>query len=222
LDMGFLFTEPLRPPCESKPPAPPSRLAPPMPPMPPTPPAPRIDDFAPAYQFHERHQHHVHASPGRVLWAIKTVTAGEITFFRTLTWLRSPRWPWSSAPESILTAPSRKPILEVATGSSFLLLAEEADRELVFGTLITRSRRPPPGTPGEFQAVAEPGNVKAVMNFLVEPEAGGWCRLATETRVFATDAASRRRFAAYWRLILPGSALIRVEWLRAIRRRAEG
>ena len=59
------------------------------------------------------------------------------------------------------------------------------------------------------------------MNFLVEDEGGGWTRVTTETRVFATDAAATRRFAAYWRLIYPGSALIRRMWLRAIARRAE-
>ena len=42
-----------------------------------------------------------------------------------------------------------------------------------------------------------------------------------ETRVHATDAPTKRKFAAYWRTIYPGSALIRVMWLRAIRRRAE-
>jgi hypothetical protein len=29
---------------------------------------------------------------------------------------------------------------------------------------------------------------------------GGWTRLVTETRVFAMDAATARRFAVYWRL----------------------
>jgi hypothetical protein len=47
-------------------------------------------------------------------------------------------------------------------------------------------------------------------------------RLTTETRVLATDSRTRRLFAAYWRLILPGSALMRRTWLAAIRRRAEG
>ncbi|MBV8202739.1 MAG: hypothetical protein JOZ15_19150, partial [Acidobacteria bacterium] len=49
----------------------------------------------------------------------------------------------------------------------------------------------------------------------------GACVVTTETRVNATDAATRRRFAAYWRVIYPGSSLIRSMWLRAIRRRAE-
>jgi hypothetical protein len=36
------------------------------------------------------------------------------------------------------------------------------------------------------------------------------------------DTAARQRFAAYWRVIYPGSALIRRMWLRAIARRTEG
>ena len=44
--------------------------------------------------------------------------------------------------------------------------------------------------------------------------------LSTATRVFANSAAARRRFARYWRIIYPGSALIRRMWLRAVERRA--
>jgi hypothetical protein len=59
------------------------------------------------------------------------------------------------------------------------------------------------------------------MNFRVEADGASGSILSTETRVYATDEASKRRFAAYWRVIYPGSALIRRMWLRAIVRRAE-
>ncbi len=39
--------------------------------------------------------------------------------------------------------------------------------------------------------------------------------------LIATDAQARRRFACYWRVIYPGSALIRRMWLRAVKKRAE-
>jgi hypothetical protein len=39
--------------------------------------------------------------------------------------------------------------------------------------------------------------------------------------LYATDASTRRPFALDWRVIYPGSALIRRMWLRAIARRAE-
>ena len=50
---------------------------------------------------------------------------------------------------------------------------------------------------------------------------GDGSRLETETRVFLTDRASRRRFAAYWLVIRPFSGLVRRRWLQAARRRAE-
>ncbi len=73
----------------------------------------------------------------------------------------------------------------------------------------------------QFVAFEEPGYAKVAMNFFVEPADRG-SRLTTETCVMTTDAISRRRFALYWRVIYPGSALIRRSWLRAAKRRAEG
>jgi hypothetical protein len=45
--------------------------------------------------------------------------------------------------------------------------------------------------------------------------------VTTETRIFATDEVARRKLAFYWLVIRPGSALIRRDWLKAIRNRAE-
>ena len=180
--------------------------------------ATELDAFIPVYQFHEIHSTHVDAAPDRVFAALKAIAPNEILFFRTLTWLR--RF-GRSGPESILNAPAHVPILDVATRTTFFTLAEIANREILVGTFVIV----PPGarvdrTPGGFKAMDQPGWAKAAMNFLIEPDRGG-TRLTTTTRVFATDAVTRRRFAAYWRVIYPGSALIRRMWLRAAKRRAE-
>jgi hypothetical protein len=67
------------------------------------------------------------------------------------------------------------------------------------------------------------GYAKAVMNFYLAVRADNTgVILTTETRILASDPATRRKFARYWRVIFPGSALIRRMWLRAIKRRAEG
>jgi hypothetical protein len=184
----------------------------------------RLDSIVPAYQFVEHHEIRVQASPARVHEVVWTVTAGEIGLFQALTWIRSPRLPWGcTEQESILNVPAKKSILEVATSSGFMLLADEPGREVVVGMLVivpSRSRTVIE-TPQDFADLEEPGFAKAVMNFRMEDEGGGWTRLTTETRIYATDDSARRRFAAYWRLIYPGSALIRRTWLRAIRDRAE-
>jgi hypothetical protein len=184
-------------------------------------PSSRLDDLSPLFEFSERHSVRIDA-PRVLVWdAVKRVTADEISFFRELTWIRRLGRP---GPESTLNAPERLPVLEVATRTSFLLLAEEPMREIVIGTVVLA----PPGTrfsgertPERFRALEAPGFAKATMNFVVEDRGGETCVLTTETRVHATDPSARRRFAAYWRVIYPGSALLRRMWLRAIRLRAE-
>lgn len=180
----------------------------------------QLDAFLPAWQFSELHSIRIHSSPVRVFRAVKDVTADEIRLFRTLTWIRNPRRPWAETPESILAAPAHRPLLDVALHSGFFALAEEQDHEVVVGTIVC-CRGARVADAAAFAALSAPGFAKAGMNFLMEDEGEGWTRLTTETRIHATDAEGRRRFAAYWRAIYPGRALIRRMWLRAIKVRAE-
>jgi len=180
-----------------------------------------LDEFAPAYQFSEFHRIHISASRDRVYRAVKEVTAAEILFFRTLTWIRRLGRP---GPESVLDAPEHQPLIQVATRTSFLTLADDPGRELLVGTVVLAPAGDgamPEPTSEWFKALDAPGFAKAMMNFRFEDAGSQACLLTTETRVFATDASAQRRFAAYWRVIYPGSSLIRRMWLRAIKRRAE-
>lgn len=179
-----------------------------------------IDDFLPKYHFNEFHSTRVHAEPEAVYAAVSQVTAREIRLFRILTWIRSPHL--GKAPESILAPPADEPVLDVALRTGFQLLADAPPREIVFGMVQGRapfSRQPP--TPQDFKDLNRAGYVKIAMNFHVSPDQDGWSTLTTETRVLGTDASAKRRFGRYWRVIYPGSALIRVMWLKAIKARAE-
>ena len=187
-----------------------------------------LDEFVPEFQLSEFHARVVHAAPEKIDRAIRTVSAEEIRLFRLFTWIRNPRRPWSREPESILNPPSKAPILDVALRSGFMMLFDEPGREIVLGTLVIRPRGTriaseggPAETARRFAALSAPGYAKAALSFRIEPRPDGSCRLTTETRIFATDAATARRFARYWRFVLPGSALLRVTWLDAIRKRAE-
>ena len=176
-----------------------------------------IEEFAPVWQFREVHRINVLAPADAALRAIREVTAREIYLFRFLTWLRRAGRP---GPASLLNPPPDKPILDVALQSGFLEL-QSAEREIVVGTVVIRpAGKKPPTSPDEFRAMKDAGYAKAVMNFRVEPQLA-MCVVTTETRVWATDDATRRRFALYWWSIRLGSGLIRRMWLRAIRRRAE-
>jgi hypothetical protein len=74
-------------------------------------------------------------------------------------------------------------------------------------------------SPEEFLAFTEPGFAKAVVGFRLDPT-GAAILLTTETRFVATDEATHILMSRYWRIIRPGSNLMRTEWLRAIRMRA--
>lgn len=178
----------------------------------------RLDEFLPVWQFGELHTIRIAAAPERVFEAIRGVRANEISLFNTLTWIRRGG---RRAPESILNAGDSVPILDVATRNGFIYLANDAPREVVIGTVVVA----PPGGSGrltqdQFKAQLAPGFAIAAMNFLVTPDGPNASRVSTETRVFANSAPARRRFARYWRIIYPGSALIRRMWLRAVERRA--
>jgi hypothetical protein len=179
-----------------------------------------LDEFAPVWQFREFHSIRIAAAPDRVFEAIKKVRADEIFLFRALTWIRRGG---GAQPESILNAGNRESLVDVATRTGFVLLADDPPRELVIGTVVLA----PAGTRGTltsrtFQTPLPAGFALATMNFVVAADGPSASFVSTETRVFANSSSASRRFAAYWRLIYPGSALIRRMWLRAIERRATG
>jgi len=186
-----------------------------------------IDDFAPVFHFREHHSTIVAAPPERVFAAVRAVTADEVALFSLFTSIRRFGRP---GPEGILNAPGQQPIIDVAVRTGFHLLVDRPPHEVAIGSVVVAPPRtgPPPDaeqrrrfTSEEFKALAQPGFAKATANFSVHDLGNGSSRLDTETRIFATDRAALRRFTAYWRIIFPGSSILRSTWLSAIKRRAE-
>jgi len=184
-------------------------------------PSRQLDAFMPIYQFEEMYEIPVRAPRDRIYRAILSVSADEIPLYRTLAWIRRGA---ARGPESVLNPPDGVPLITVATRTSFVTLADVPGRELVIGTVVIA----PPGVrlavgsdPSSFMALDQEGFAKAAIAFLITPQPDGWAMLRTETRVWATDPLSRDRFARYWRVIAPGSAVTRLMWLRAIKVRAE-
>jgi len=115
-------------------------------------------------------------------------------------------------------------MLEGMARWGFVLLAEELEREFVLGLIGRFWIRSPEilRVPAEdFAAFNRPGLARAVMNMALSAGEAVAVRLATETRVFCPDEATRCSFQRYWRLIGPFSGLIRKEWLRLIKKQAE-
>lgn len=142
------------------------------------------------------------------------------------------RW---DLPESILNAPKDQPVLEIALRTGFCLLADQADSEIVVGTVVLHPQHWNKDwndkdwreddracvSSQNWRGLTGEGFALAAMNFRIAGAGDGQCLVTTETRVFAGDAHTAKKFARYWRVIYPGSAFIRRMWLRAIMRHAE-
>jgi hypothetical protein len=176
-----------------------------------------LDDFLPRYDVNEVHSVTVGAPPAAVMEAIRELTPREVPLLMALMAVR--RVP------ALLTGWRplfNRRLLDGMRASGFTTLLE-TDDELVFG-IVGRFWRLDSGLrqvdASRFADFTEPGWAKGAVNFEVQ-KAGRRTLVTTETRVATTDAGARRNFKLYWRVIGPWSALIRVAWLRAIRRRAE-
>ena len=175
-----------------------------------------LDREMPAYDFWEYHECDVAAPAARVRQAIDDVTFEEIRGFRTLMQIRSGF--------RAVNAPTGLRVLKTMTteGGGFIPLAETPQE-----TLIGMGAKPWGGggrfahTVEDYKTYREPGAVKVAFNLQVIDLGGGHSRVTTETRVQGVDAEGTRTMARYWRVIYPGSALIRKMWLYAIRDRAE-
>jgi hypothetical protein len=183
-----------------------------------------LEEFLPEYDVNEIHSIRVAAPPEAVLAAARDMTSREVPLALALMSLRGlpaairrPRGRWTR-----LDRMAEVPVLEHFLRAGFVLLDERAD-ELVLGAVgrfWTSDGGLRPLGRDEFVTFGEPGFAKAVVNFHVREVPGGTV-LSTETRVRGTDDHARRTFRRYWRIVMPGSALIRRAWLRAIRKRAE-
>jgi hypothetical protein len=183
----------------------------------------RIDDFLPEYQAAEHHEARTRAPLARVVAAVREARLADMPAAVVLIRIRS----LADGPlQRSELVPGDGSLLDIMLrpGSGFLVLDESDPRDRVYGMAgAPWSSAPSPDVrdAATFHAFREPGNVRVAFDFQVVEEPGGVVRLSTETRILGTDQAAQRKFARYWRMVYPGSAIIRRVWLDAIVRRAE-
>ena len=187
-----------------------------------------LDDYLPEFDVRADYAARIAASPARVyasLWTANFDYWGvtrALYAVRTLpSFLAQPRETWRRFRDELFQKPFT---LDGMLSEGFTLLKERPAEELVLGTVgrFWRARGELCATsPDRFRSPSPSGTAKAAWNFEVSIRADGATELRTETRVLCADAATRRRFRAYWMLIKPFSGLIRREMLAAVRSAAE-
>jgi hypothetical protein len=185
-----------------------------------------LDTWMPTYDVAARYVTAIGAPPAQVYATLLTTDFGRPWIVRILMGLRllprllhAPRATWRRLNRSSRAARTSLTDLD---GSDFIVLEQQPPREIVLGitgqfwTLSATTVRIPPAT---FRDALPTGLAQAVWSFEVTPTADG-AELATETRVRTADPATRRQFRRYWRIVAPGSGLIRHAILAQIRREA--
>ncbi len=169
-----------------------------------------IDEFLPRYDVNARYQIDVHSTVSEVYLAARFL---NMSSSRAVRWLYRLR----GLPQDDLT-------LDGMFKWGFVLLADKPSHELVFG-LVGRFWAYSPQiqrvNADAFIKFDQPGFAKAVGNMAFSGRGDGSVRLTTETRIHCPDDVTRRCFRLYWLLIGPFSGIIRKEWLRLIKQRAE-
>lgn len=176
-----------------------------------------VDEILPEYQIGERHSVFVDAPTAQVFDSLKHSKANDQPIIKLFDLL-----PVLAGKRDASSHSEAEPLYETLRDSSGLVL-EKTNRELVTANIATVDEHTPstPDTLGGFVAYRLGHNeMKLPVSFSVDPAEGG-THLTTETHIMFDDRDLCHSFAWYWGVIYPGSSLLRVDFLEAVKRRAE-
>jgi hypothetical protein len=187
-----------------------------------------IDDYLPEFDVQTSYSTCIAASPTRVYASLWMANFDHLGLARALYAVRTlpsfPTSPLETCRRFSYEVFKHRLSLDEMLLEGFALLEEQPGEELVPGTVgrfwRARGELRAIGA-AQFRAPVPLGTAKAAWNFAMRERTDGVTELKTETRVLCADAATRRRFRAYWMLIRPFSGLIRLEMLAAVRSTAE-
>lgn len=175
-----------------------------------------LDEVTPQYQFYEKHSIRVHARPSQVIQAVQESTFGDLKSFSALMRVRSAALLSRDKGVSLL----QRRVLEAFSASGYV--SGSSDREVVMcGVVDPRATRRPEIHTLQDCGDYRRGGLRLAFNFTADDAGNGWSTVTTETRVMTMDDATRRGMGRYWRLIVPGSGLLRRQWLSSIKQKAE-
>ena len=178
-----------------------------------------IARFIPQPEVAEHHQIAIDAPADVVLAAAKDMELLDSPLIRAIFRLRE--LALGGEPD---TRPHPAKLMAQMQSIGWVVLAEKAGREIVFGAVTQPWEAAPvfrsiPAA--EFADFAEPGYVKIAWTLRADPAGANRSVFRTDTRVCTTDAESRKRFRTYWSFVAPGVELIRLAMLRPLKHLVE-
>jgi hypothetical protein len=167
--------------------------------------------YLPEFHFNEKHKILIASTPEKLNKLLSDFDASDSWIIRILLMLRG------------ISSETSKGI-EGWKKMGFVILEHQANKEIILGLIgqfwnvksnIQRVNA------GDFVSFVDPNYAKATWNFEIIPQPENKVLLETETRIQCIDESARKKFGRYWFFIQPFSALIRIQMLKLIKRKAE-
>jgi hypothetical protein len=181
----------------------------------------KIDALLPSYSFNEYHEVLVKASQEAVKEALQTTTVGDIPVIRLLIKIRGIDNKQAKDIGAITT--KNQAGSEIFSTPDFNFFVADSSELIAVMLLNASTNTPPPPvkTLEQFRTFNKPGYIKVAINFRFIAQRDGRTLITTETRNYAMTKEDARLFGRYWRIVYPGSAIIRRVWLDALAKRAK-
>lgn len=184
----------------------------------------KIDTLLPNYSFNEFHEVRIKSTPEKVKHTFRITGVKDISLVNFLMKIRG-----FTDDKNIK---DRVAINQVASGAFstpdfnfFMFDSEEYISVMIIKASMKTSRSakifniPEIAKLDDFLSFSTPGYVKVVINFRFVSINKEETQLTTETRIQGITPNDSRIFGIYWRIIYPGSAIIRRLWLDTIRKK---
>ncbi len=186
----------------------------------------RIDSLLPDFAFNEFHEVRINASIEKIKQVLQVTGVKDIPAAHLLMKIRG------IADEDVnLSDRASNNIVSSDTVSTpdfnfFIVAPDEWITVMILKSVIITNNANKPAPPEistleQFIAFNKPGYVKVAVNFHFISTGNNETILTTETRNNGITLKDNRVFGYYWRIIYPGSAIIRRIWLDTIRKKAQ-
>lgn len=178
-----------------------------------------IDTLLPDYYFNEYHEVVINTPVEKIKQVLRTTSVSDIPVIHFLMKIRGIAGDKNMSDK--VTNNQQNPDSFSTPDFNFIV----ANPSEFFTMMIIRAsaKTPPPEitTAEQFRTFNESGYVKVAINFRFISLSNGQTLLSTETRNLPITKKDCRIFGSYWRIIYPGSAIIRRAWLNTLARKAE-
>jgi len=179
-----------------------------------------LDQLLPDYSFNEYHEVIVNASVEEVKRALQTTGVRDIPVALMFLKIRGIA---DYGKDRSDTVTNNQQNSDSFVTPDFNFIVANPFELLTLMVLKGSAKTPPPEitTTEEFRAFQESGYVKVAVNFLFRSLDNGQTLVSTETRNLPMTRKDSCIFGRYWRIIYPGSAIIRRLWLDTLAKKAE-